>query len=191
MKVLYLGPPRDSMFEFLKSCGDEICWWNEPIADVRFYENQDFLVSYGYRYIIKSDVIRFFAGRAINLHISFLPWNRGADPNLWSFLEDTPKGVTIHLLDEGVDTGKIIAQEAVSFSDSETLKTSYERLSRSIENLFGEIWIKWRDGQLEAYYQTGSGTFHYAKDKLKYQSLLVQGWDTPVRQLIGKAIGGQ
>ncbi|MCL0081308.1 hypothetical protein M1N64_03665 [Peptococcaceae bacterium] len=46
-----------------------------------------------------------FQGRAINLHISFLPWNRGADPNFWSFIENAPVGVSIHYLDEGIDTG--------------------------------------------------------------------------------------
>ncbi len=55
----------------------------------------------------------------INLHISFLPWNRGAHPNFWSFYDDTPKGVTIHLIDEGIDTGAIIYQKEITFDRNE------------------------------------------------------------------------
>jgi len=36
-----------------------------------------------------------------------------ADPNVWSFIEKTPKGVSIHYLDAGIDTGDIIAQKLV------------------------------------------------------------------------------
>ena len=43
--------------------------------------------------------------------MSYLPWNRGADPNFWSILEDTPKGVTIHIMDESIDTGDILYQK--------------------------------------------------------------------------------
>ena len=39
----------------------------------------DFVVSYGYRHIVPADVIDKMAGRIINLHISYLPWNRGAN----------------------------------------------------------------------------------------------------------------
>eukprot|EP00392_Amoebophrya_sp_AT5.2_P019205 g19951.t1 len=63
----------------------------------------DYCVSYGYRHIIRTPVIEgmFDRKRIINLHISYLPYNRGADPNLWSILERTPPGVTIHHIDEG------------------------------------------------------------------------------------------
>ena len=52
--------------------------------------------------------------RAINLHISYLPWNRGADPNLWSAV-GMPKGVTIHYINDGFDTGDILFQKAILF----------------------------------------------------------------------------
>ena len=79
----------------------------------------------------------------INLHISLLPWNRGAYPNVWSFLEDTPKGVTIYIIDEGVDTGSILAQEEIYIDENiETLRSSYEKLHREIQALFREKWVE-------------------------------------------------
>ncbi|MCD8568399.1 MAG: formyl transferase, partial [Geovibrio sp.] len=76
----------------------------------------DLIISYSYRYIIGEDVISAMNGGIINLHISYLPWNKGADPNIWSFLENTPKGVTIHKIDEGLDTGEILVQEELVFN---------------------------------------------------------------------------
>ena len=56
----------------------------------------DCIVSFGYRHLLRSDSIAAVGGNAVNLHISMLPWNRGADPNLWSWLENTPRGASMH-----------------------------------------------------------------------------------------------
>ena len=45
--------------------------------------------------------------------MSFLPYNRGSHPNFWSFIDDTPKGITIHEIDEGADTGNIVFQKKI------------------------------------------------------------------------------
>ena len=93
------------MQEFLLSFGDEVTRTEEPLeSGMKCLEHVDFIISYGYRHILKKDLIEMFPRKIANLHISLLPWNRGADPNLWSFLEDTPKGVTIHYIDCSVDT---------------------------------------------------------------------------------------
>ena len=39
--------------------------------------------------------------------LSYLPFNRGKNPNVWSIIESTPCGATIHKIDEKIDTGKI------------------------------------------------------------------------------------
>lgn len=190
MKILLLGPLRPSFEEFLGSNGDEVIRTDDKLtADSPVFDGVDWVVSYGYRYIIKDEVLRRFPRRFINLHIAYLPWNRGADPNLWSFLEDTPKGVTIHYMDAGVDTGDIIAREQVSMLPDDTLRSSYERLSRAIEDLFRRVWADVRDGRLVGRRQPDGGTAHRLKDKAAYEHLLTSGWDTPVSALIGRAAG--
>ena len=151
----------------------------------------EFAVSYRYRHIIKKSIIEYLQGRLINLHISLLPWNRGADPNLWSFLEDTPKGVTIHEIDEGIDTGDIIAQKEVAFSPvGETLKTTYEKLDDEIIELFKEQWPRIINGTAPRNVQPPGGSMYRIEDKNKFIYLLAeQGWDTPVSKIIGKALG--
>ena len=48
---------------------------------------------------------------SINLHLSYLPFNRGKNPNVWSIIESTPCGATIHKIDEKIDTGKIYVRK--------------------------------------------------------------------------------
>ncbi|MDP2400619.1 MAG: formyltransferase family protein, partial [Actinomycetota bacterium] len=137
MRVLLLGPERARLGEAIRARGDEVVRTEERIAvGDPALDGADFLISFGYRHIIPAAMLEPFGPRAINLHISLLPWNRGADPNLWSYLEDTPKGVTIHVLDEGLDTGPIVAQREVADDSDDTLRTSYERLTCEIIGLF-------------------------------------------------------
>ena len=142
----------------------------------------DWVVSYGYRHLIKEPVLTAFAGRMINIHISLLPWNKGADPNFWSWFDHTPKGVTIHLIDAGIDTGPILVQEEVlfDFPEKETLASSYERLHAEARGLLSRSWPLIRTEQLIASPQQGEGTFHRLKDKERYFKQLPLGYDTPV-----------
>jgi methionyl-tRNA formyltransferase len=122
--------------------------WLQERADVTMFSDKidvhylkdhsvDFIVSYCYRHIISKQVIEALPGRIVNCHISLLPWNRGSDPNIWSFIENTPSGVTIHYINEGLDTGNIICQSEIEFSYcTETLRTSYNKLHQLMLNMF-------------------------------------------------------
>lgn len=188
MNILLLGPLRRELISYMTSFGDHVDHTEENINGMPGLKKKyDLLVSYGYRHIIRKDVIRMFPNRIVNLHISYLPWNRGADPNVWSFLEDTPKGVTIHHIDDGIDTGNILAQRRVVMTEGETLKTSYDKLATAIEQLFREVWTDIRVGKLAARPQMGIGTYHKSSDLLCYRAMLSEGWDTPTARLIGLA----
>ena len=183
-KILFLGPEDSPLIDWLQEQGEDVVQVADRFSAKTVAKELKFLISYGYRYILRQDVLDLFPNRAVNLHISYLPWNRGADPNLWSFLEDTPKGVTIHYLDEGVDTGDIIVQQKVEFdSDKETLATSYEKLHLLIQDLFKQHWQDIKSGKCQRRRQVGSGSMHKMKDKEGLAHLLISGWDTPVSVL--------
>ena len=189
MTVLLLGPKRQKLIDYIISYGDPVICTEETVSsESDIIKGIDFIISYSYRHILKKDILNLFPGKIINLHISFLPWNRGADPNLWSFLEDTPKGVSIHYVDEGLDTGNILVQKEILYQLEDTLRTSYDRLSQTIEKLFMEFWPHVRDDSLIAFPQQHEGTIHSRKDRKEYAHLLKRGWDTPVKYLIGRAI---
>ena len=188
MNIILLGPYRKGLIDFLSSFGDKVTTAEALLTgDSEDLFNIDFIISYGYRHILKKDILDKFPNKAINFHISLLPWNRGADPNLWSFLEDTPKGVTIHYLDYGIDTGDILAQQEVKYVQEDTLRTSYERLSETIEELFRQVWSNIRSGEQKSILQLEGGSYHRMSDCVKFEYLLIKSWDTPVADLIGKA----
>lgn len=143
----------------------------------------DSVISYGYRHIIAAEVLAARADRFINMHIAYLPFNRGADPNAWSFLDNTPKGVSIHLIDSGVDTGRILAQKEVEFDEKvETLAHTYSVLHSEIQALFYENWDAIRTGALKGVPQTGEGTFHFASAfaAIKEALLGAEGWGVSI-----------
>ena len=61
--------------------------------------------------LLKQPLIDQFPGRIINLHLGLSPYYRGAGTNFWPLVNGEPEfcGATIHMLDEGVDTGPVIA----------------------------------------------------------------------------------
>lgn len=188
MHVLILGYSPSPLEDIVRQSGCTVSTTNAPL-DKDNLQHFDFIVSYGYRHIITEDILEIFPSKIINLHISYLPWNRGADPNLWSFLEDTPKGFTIHHMDMGVDTGDIIYQEEVEMSDRETLSTSYRRLQEAMILAFKTKWPDIMAGKVDRKRQDGQGSYHRLADKAAYAHLWQErGWDTPVGALIGKAI---
>ena len=191
MNVLIVGLSPSPLVPIIQDSGCKVTERTEPI-DVEYLRTQaiDFVVSYRYRHLIKKPVIEYLKGKIVNLHISFLPWNRGADPNLWSFLEDTPKGVSIHYVDEGLDTGDIITQkEVVLDMEYETLATTYEKLNAEIVALFKQNWLNIIHARVQRRKQTFFGSYHRLKDKKQFEYLLAKkGWNTPVKELVGKAL---
>ncbi len=138
----------------------------------------DLVVSFNYRYLIKGDVIDFLGRRIINLHMSYLPWNRGSHPNFWSFFEGTPKGVTIHQLEKGLDTGDIIVQkELLLEEEKETFTTSYTKLLEAMMTLFQENWEVIRQLGWEGKHQTERGTYHRMKDLEEVCERLPVDWE--------------
>jgi methionyl-tRNA formyltransferase len=189
MNILFLGPACHRIEDHLSTLGHSIIRTeNEIYIDLVRENSFDFGISYRYKYIIKNDVINYFKGKLINLHISLLPWNRGADPNLWSYLEDTPYGVTIHKIDSNIDTGDILLQKEVFIDiNSDTLRTSYEKLSYAIEQLFIENSILILSCSIIAIKQQNGGSFHLSIDKNKFLYLIDKNWwDTPVKNLLNR-----
>lgn len=184
-KILFLGSSDSPLLMWLLSQGESVFQISDKIAE-QFVVSEGFshLVSYGYKHILKRTILEKFPDRAVNLHISYLPWNRGADPNFWSFVDDTCKGVTIHYLDEGVDTGDIIVQQEIQFSENETLATSYAKLQTAIQELFKQYWNEIKNCSCPREEQVLEGSIHRVKDKEALLYLLKEGWNTPVSELI-------
>jgi methionyl-tRNA formyltransferase len=190
MKILFLtnNPISIPLYLWLKKRGEKVFLYHNRVTPSLVKSlGIDFLISYNYRFIISPEVLNLFPPcRRINLHISYLPYNKGAYPNVWSFLEDTPKGVTIHIMEPSVDSGAILLRKQISIDEKRySLKTSYELLHREIQNLFKEHWLQLKECKISPKPQQGKGSFHSVKEfKTKVWPLMEDwGWDIPITVL--------
>ena len=109
------GPPVTVVDSKLQAC--------EIIQNLRF----DVFVSTGFPYILPISMLRQQHPSAtfINIHPSFLPDLRGADPIPGAVLFRRDSGVTCHLMDDGIDTGPIVSQKMIRYFDGLDSKLLY------------------------------------------------------------------
>lgn len=186
MKVLLLSPYPQKIENTIVQAGDEVISYDKKV-DENFLKNNkvEFVVSYGYRYKLNSSFLRKVKYKAINLHLSYLPFNKGAHPNLWSHIDDTISGVTIHLIDDKLDTGNILFQKEVKIDRNyHTFKSSYLFLTKEIERLFALNWHYLRENKCKGWEQKGKGTYHNTKDSESIIKDLKNGWETNINEFL-------
>ncbi|NLB83691.1 MAG: phosphoribosylglycinamide formyltransferase [Synergistaceae bacterium] len=97
----------------------------------------EWIVLAGFLSILSPEFVRSFKNRIVNIHPSLLPsfpgkhgivdaWRRGVKIT----------GVTVHLVDEGVDTGPILAQQALKICPGESIESLEERIHRAEHSLY-------------------------------------------------------
>lgn len=191
MRILFLTNNENtkSLVNWLRSdAGEEVTVTGDKLTEGMVASHKpDFVISYNYKHIISEDVLNLLPKRVINLHASLLPWNRGAYPNIWSFLQGTPKGVTIHLIDKGLDTGDVLIQKEVEISENETLASSYGILQKEMQSLFKSNWSEIKSFKVSSKSQPPGGSVHFIKDFENIRNLLGnKGWNITIRELKDK-----
>ena len=167
MKILclYNNECAPELFDLLKQQGHDTVLYSDRLSKEWCEDNNfDFALSYTYRYIIPQDIIEVFGGNIVNLHNSFLPYNRGAAPNIWSIVEGTPRGVTLHYIDKNLDKGRIITQRLVPLKKGATLKSSYAELDKNAKEMFMEAfgyYDFWKEMSKKV---EGNGSYHSVAD---------------------------
>lgn len=118
-------------------------------------------------YIIKKSLIDTPAQGFINFHPSYLPFNRGKHYNFWAIVEESPFGVTLHRVTEGIDSGDIISQQLIEYDWTDTGESLYKKAHIEIVNLFKVTYPKVREVSLDSIcspQDLSSGSFHYAAE---------------------------
>ncbi|MBO0439745.1 phosphoribosylglycinamide formyltransferase [Candidatus Enterococcus ikei] len=106
-------------------------------------EQIDLVVLAGYMRIIGSTLLEVFSNRMINIHPSLLPHFPGLHGIRDAFYANVSEtGVTIHYVDDGVDTGPIIAQEKVQIEAIDTLDSLEEKIHNVEHKLYPKILAK-------------------------------------------------
>ena len=100
---------------------------DECIDRIRRY-NADLFVSMSFNQIFKARMINLPRLKTINCHAGMLPFYRGRNILNWALINDEKEfGITVHYMDEGIDTGDIILQKKYPVTDDDDYGTLLER----------------------------------------------------------------
>jgi phosphoribosylglycinamide formyltransferase-1 len=124
----------------------------DPAAEAAFigalHEAQvDLVVLAGFMRILKGDFLKAFEGRVVNIHPSLLP----SFPGLEAWKQALNYGVkvtgcTVHWVDQGVDTGPILAQRAVPVLEGDTVTSLHQRIQEAERTLYPETLARLTQG---------------------------------------------
>jgi phosphoribosylglycinamide formyltransferase 1 len=108
---------------------DDRAAWDAGITAATAAHQPDLVVSAGFMKILGPQFLSRFPGRVVNTHPALLPAFPGAHavPDALAYGVRIT-GTTVHLVDAGVDTGPILAQEAVPVLDEDDEQTLHERI---------------------------------------------------------------
>lgn len=148
---------------------EKILYSDQLLADRTLSELRemklDLIILAWWPYLIKSSLIGIPRLGCLNFHPSFLPFNRGRHYNFWTIVEDVPFGVTIHWVDEGIDSGDIAFQAVIEKSWEDTGETLYDKAQKEIVRLFKEKFAQIKEGRIPRIAQGhDKGSFHWAKE---------------------------
>ena len=117
----------------------------------------DVIVVAAYGRLIPADILDFPRLGSLNIHPSLLPKYRGPSPVATALLNGEPTtGVTVMKVDEGMDTGPILASVETKVDPGETADALTDRLFRLGAGLLVETLPRWAEGKIEARPQDSS-----------------------------------
>jgi phosphoribosylglycinamide formyltransferase-1 len=118
----------------------------QKILEIADSYKADWIMLAGYMRILSSDFIFYYrdenlgASRVINIHPALLPDFKGKDGYEQAFAANVPEsGVTVHLVDAGIDTGPILLQEKFKRIESDTLEDFKSRGLKIEHKLYPQI----------------------------------------------------
>lgn len=110
----------------------------------------DLIVVAAYGQILPREILNIPKYGCLNVHPSLLPKYRGSTPVQSAILNgDKETGVTIMLMDEGIDTGPILSQRKNTVGPNETAKELHDRLAHLGSEILIDVIPDWIDGKIK------------------------------------------
>ncbi len=114
--------------------------YDEALLEAVRSRRVDWVVLAGFMRILSPGFVRSLKGRIVNIHPALLPKYPGTHAIERAFQAGEKEiGVTVHFVDEGVDTGPIIAQEKITVKTEETLEELIERVHEVEHTLYPRV----------------------------------------------------
>ena len=143
----------------------------EIVALEALYPVED-LIFFSLEYDRIIPVKKFASKQLFNIHFSLLPKYRGMYTSAWPILNNEKvSGVSLHEIDEGIDTGNIIAQKAFKLTEAMTARDLYFTYLEYGFSLFKANFQKLTSGDYKSDKQSEVDASYYAKDSIDYQNL--------------------
>ncbi len=132
----------------------------------------DWIILAWWPFLIKKETIAWPTKACMNFHPSLLPHNRGKHYNFWTIVEESPFGVSLHKVTEGIDDGDILFQKTIEKDWTDTGASLYHKAQSAMLELFKESYPKLRQGQFQAKPQpTGEGSFRWGYEMEKHSTI--------------------
>ncbi|WP_100489266.1 phosphoribosylglycinamide formyltransferase [Sporolactobacillus pectinivorans] len=117
--------------------------FEETIVEACKQHNIDFIFLAGYMKLLGKTLLEAYPHKVVNIHPALLPSFTGLDAIGQAFRKGVKiTGVTVHYVDEGMDTGPIIAQAAVPVKDGDTIDTLEARIHETEHKLYPQTIAK-------------------------------------------------
>lgn len=153
---------------------------DELISTTQFSSTFAILIDFGI--IVSRTVIDAFPMGIINSHFSVLPEWRGADPISFAILSGQPKtGVSLMLLDEGMDTGKILVTKSMGIDPRETTPSLTDKLISLSNSLLADTVPKYLQGHIKPRNQSHPDRATYSRKLTKDDGLI--DWKKPAADI--------
>jgi methionyl-tRNA formyltransferase len=174
-RIVLNAPDRQRDAEALRAlasgAGIAVAEWSaaeaEALRGVVEDPGEPWIVSVYFGHKVPTALLDAAGGRAINLHASLLPWNRGVHTNVWPIVERTPAGVSLHVMSPGIDEGPLLVQREVAVGPADTAATLYGRIEDAAAVLIIEAWPAGVRAAWPGWPQDPGGSSHVARDLAK------------------------
>ena len=117
--------------------------------------------------LIKGPLLKMGRLGIVNLHGGLSPEYRGADCTFWALYNDEPEkvGCTIHFIDEGIDTGNLIAHVSPEVKPGDDELTLFWRAVKESAEAYVELFERLGRGESFGQHQPGKGRLYQVKDR--------------------------
>lgn len=151
---------------------------NEAVQTAVFASRYAILIDFGI--IVSQATIDRFPLGIINSHFSLLPKLRGADPITWAIANgDEKTGVSLMLIDEGMDTGKLLTQKTHHLTSHETTPELTEALIFLSDELIRDYIPRYLSGELKPHNQPHPDRATYSRKLTKQDGII--DWQQPAK----------
>lgn len=161
-EIVFIVPRYDTQDPVLAECAKRLKVPFIPIDNVNDESNiemlsqytADLYVSMSFNQILKSDILKIAPKGFINCHAGALPFYRGRNPLNWVLINgESEFGITVHYVDEGIDTGDIILQKKYDISHNDNYGTLLKQAITSCADVLFEALCQLQHNTVKAFKQ--------------------------------------